>query len=156
MPLNYKIQLHQRPGKDIIEQIVDIAKLLTEKWFTSNVPGDIAKDLLFHDALCLTDQKGVIRSFIVFTSLDGSINILLMGTHPAHQGKGYGSFLMNYLFEYAKGLGFDRVVAFTVLPETKPSYEPTVKFYQKLGFEIKKRYTEFWESGAIEMVKELY
>ncbi len=153
--MNYEIQLHQRPGKDIIEQIVEIAKLLTAKWFTPNVPGDIAKDLLFHDALCLLDQEGKIRSFIVFTSLDGSINISLMGTHPDFRDKGYGSILMDHLFEYVKSLGFDRVVAFTVPPDTKPSYESTVKFYKKLGFEIKKRYTELWESGAIELVKEL-
>lgn len=112
-------------------------------------------DLLFHDALCLADQEGEIRSFIVFTSLDGSINNSLMGTHPDHRGRGYGSLLMNHLFKYVKSLGFDWVVAFTVPPETKPSYQSTVKFYQKLGFKIKKLYTELWESGAVELVKEL-
>jgi ribosomal protein S18 acetylase RimI-like enzyme len=153
--MNYEIQLYQRPGKDIIKQIVDIARLLTEKWFTSNVPGDIEKDLLFHDALCLINEERKIISFLVFTSLDGSINISLMGTHPDFRGEGYGSILMNHLFIYVKKIGFNRVVAFTVPPDTKPSYESTVKFYGKHGFEIKKHYTELWESGAIELVKEL-
>jgi xylan 1,4-beta-xylosidase len=152
--MDYEIQLHQRPGKDISEQIVDIAKLLTGKWFTSNVPGDIEKDLLFHDALCLVSQ-GKIISFLVFTSLDGSINILLMGTHPDFIGKGFGSILIRHFFQYIKSIGFHRIVVFTVPPDTKPSYDSTVKFYQKHGFEIKKRYNELWESGAIELVKEM-
>lgn len=153
--MSYKIQLYQRPEKEVIKQIVEIAKFLTEKWFTSNVPEDIEKDLLFHNALCLLNQEGRLISFLVFTSLDGSINIILMGTHPDFIGKGYGSILMNHFFEYVKNLGFHRVVAFTVPPDIKPSYDSTVKFYKKHGFEIKKRYNELWESGAIELVKVL-
>ena len=153
--MNYKIQLYQRPEKAAIKQIVEIAKLLTDKWFTSNVPGDIEKDLLFHDALCLLSQEGRLVSFLVFTSLDGSINITLMGTHPDFMGKGYGSILMNHFFEYVKSLKFHRIVAFTVPPDTKPSYDSTLKFYLKHGFEIKKRYYELWEYGAIELVKDL-
>ncbi|MCL6592104.1 MAG: GNAT family N-acetyltransferase [Firmicutes bacterium] len=152
--MNYEIQLYQRPDKEIINQIVDIAELLTEKWFTSNVPEDIRKDLLFHDALCLINQRKIV-SFLVFTSINGEINISLMGTHPDFRGKGFGSILINHLFQYVKDLGFNRVVAFTVPPDTKPSYDSTVKFYEKNGFKFKKRYNELWESGAIELVKEL-
>ena len=85
--MDYKIKLYQRPEKDIIKQIVDIATLLTQKWFTSNVPGEIEKDLLFHDALCLLKQEKVI-SFIVFTSLDGAINITLGNVAAAIRAAG--------------------------------------------------------------------
>ncbi len=71
------------------DAIVAIAQLLTARWFTDNVPADTRSDLMFHDALCLW-QDGELRSFIVFTSIDGSISITLMGTHPDHQGRGYG------------------------------------------------------------------
>ncbi len=153
--MKYEIQLYQRPEKEVIQQIVKIARLLTENWFTANVPGDIEKDLLFHDAFGLLNQEGRLISFLVFTSLDGSINITLMGTHPDFIGKGYGSILMNHFFEYVRSLGFHKVVVFTVPPDTKPSYESTVEFYKKHGFEIKKRYNELWESGAIELAKVL-
>lgn len=152
--MHYEIQLYQRPGKEIIQQIVDIAELLTNKWFTANVPGDTEKDLLFHNVLCLLSQ-GKMVSFLIFTSLDGSINITLMGTHPDYRGKGYGSILINHFFEYVKNIGFDRVVVFTVPPDTKPAYDSTLNFYIKHGFEIKKRYTELWESGAIELTKKI-
>lgn len=152
--MDCEVQLFSRPPKEIIEQIVEIARLLTEKWFTANVPDDIAKDLLFHDALCLFRQ-GKIVSFLVFTSLDGAINITLLGTHPDFRAQGLGSILMNHLFEHVKRLGFDRVVAFTVPPDVKPSYTPTVQFYQKHGFTLRKRYDNLWESGAIELVREL-
>jgi ribosomal protein S18 acetylase RimI-like enzyme len=151
---DYKILLYQRPEKKIITSIVNIATLLTEKWFTPNVPGDIEKDLPFHDALCLF-KEGALLSFIVFTSIDGEIQILLMGTHPEHQGKGYGSLLMNHFFHYIKTLGFSRIVALTVPPDTKPAYYSTVEFYEKHGFHLKRRYTELWETGAFELVKDL-
>ncbi len=149
-----RIKLYKRPGRKIINHIADIASLLTENWFTPNVPENIRMDLMFQDALCLKKQEEIL-SFIVFTSLDGSINISLMGTHPDFRNQGFGSVLIEYLFEYVKGLGFGQVTAFTVPPDRKPSYASTVAFYKKHGFRFKKRYNELWESGALEFVKEL-
>lgn len=91
--MNYDIELYRRPEKKTIDEIVNIAKALTKKWFTDNVPDDIEKDLLFHDAICLK-VDGSIASFIVFTCLDGTPNILLMGTKPDFRGMGLGSVLM--------------------------------------------------------------
>jgi ribosomal protein S18 acetylase RimI-like enzyme len=152
--MKYQIELYRRPDSTIINQIVTIAFLLTEQWFTPNVPKDIEKDLMFHDALCLID-KGKILSFIVFTSLDGAIYISLMGTHPEFRNTGLGSMLINHLFKYVKSIGFKHIVVFTVPPEIKSSYQSTVKFYKKHGFKVKKIYHELWERGAIELVKEL-
>jgi GNAT superfamily N-acetyltransferase len=148
------IQLRQRPSGDVADEIVRIAALLTEHWFTANVPGDIRRDLAFHDAWCLYEAEQL-RSFLVFTSLDGNLNITLMGTHPGCHGHGYGSRLMERFLQYAQELGYDRIVALTVPADVKPAYQATVAFYKKHGFVETKRYHELWENGALELVKSL-
>lgn len=152
--MRFEIELHQRPTGDIAEEVVGIARLLTDGWFTDDVPEGTRRDLMFQDLMCLR-ADGRIASFIVFTSWDGSIYITLIGTHPDHRGRGLGSQLIQHFFEHVKQLGFDRIIALTVPPDVKPSYEPTVKFYEKNGFVLTRRYNELWGSGAIELVKEL-
>lgn len=149
-----EIRLYQRPCGRTAEQIVNIAQELTSRWFTANVPDDIRKDLSFHDVFCLEDQ-GEVASFLVFTSLDGMIQIILMGTRLCDRGKGYGSLLIDRLADHARQLGYGRMMAMTVPPDTKPAYAATVRFYERHGFSTAKRYDELWESGALEMVKDL-
>ena len=91
----------------------------------------------------------------MFTSLDGRLQILLMGVHPDDRGRGYGSLLMEHLLQHAQALGFAEVVAMTVPAEVKPAYQATIAFYQKHGFVARKRYQELWEDGALELVKTL-
>ncbi|CAG7616335.1 GNAT family N-acetyltransferase [Paenibacillus allorhizosphaerae] len=71
------------------------------------------------------------------------------------RGQGLGSQLINYLIRHVTEIGFKRVSLLTVPPEVKPLYEHTVKFYEKHGFIVSKRYSEIWGSGAIEMSKNL-
>lgn len=154
MTKEYEIELHQRPLGLIRDEIVVIAQELTSRWFTQNVPGDTYRDLGFQDVLIL--KKGdVIVSFIMFTSLDGTIQISLMGTRPESMGKGYGSILMNELCSHVKSLGFNRIIVYTVPPDKKPAYSSTLGFYKKQGFRITKRFEELWESGALQLVKEV-
>lgn len=156
--MSVTIQLHQRPatlgGNPVVDQIVGVAEQLTDLWFTPNVPEDARRDLLFHDALCLYED-GQLRSFLMFTSRDGRLEITLMGTDPAVRGRGYGSMLMERLFEDARNLGFTQVVAMTVPPDRKPSYSKTVAFYESHGFVVVRRYNDLWEVGALELVKDL-
>lgn len=116
------------------------------------MPEDTKKDLIFQDLICL-HVDGRIRSFLVFTSWEGTIYITLMGTHPDNRGQGFGSQLIEYLIEHIKTLGFKQIILLTVPPDVKSQYEQTIKFYEKHGFKINKRYTEIWNSGAIEMTK---
>lgn len=144
------INLYQRPelnNKDIAEQILTIVSSLVGEWFSSDVPDEVTKDLLFHDVICF-EKYGKVVSFIVFTSMEGAIRIVQMGTAPADQGQGSGSALIQYLFEHTKSLGIDRIDVFTVPPAKKPSYESTVKFYQKHGFIIEKEFPGMWNTGA--------
>lgn len=152
--MEYEINIYRRPEKDVVKRIKEIAELLTERWFTENVPTDAERDLMFQDAVCLC-INGIIVSFIMFTSLDGIINISLMGTHPDYRGKGFGSALMEYFFRYVKSIGFDFIKVFTVPPDVKASYQETIDFYEKNGFKVGKRYNELWENGAVELVVSL-
>jgi GNAT superfamily N-acetyltransferase len=152
--MEYEINVFKRPENEAIQRIKEITELLTERWFTNNVPEDTERDLMFQEAVCLSID-GVIVSFIMFTCLDGTINISIMGTHPNYRGKGLGTIIINYFFTYIKNLGFEYIKVFTVPPEVKISYVETVNFYEKNGFKIEKRYTELWENGAIELIKNL-
>ncbi|HOF88644.1 MAG TPA: GNAT family N-acetyltransferase [Armatimonadota bacterium] len=145
---------YHRPPAGVTEEILAIVRALTGRWFTANVPDDTARDLRFQDALCVR-VDGRMVAMLMFTCLDGAIHVTLMGTHPEYQGQGCGSRLVQHLCATVRALGFDRVVVMTVPPEVNPAYAATVRFYQSQGFVIRKRYTELWESGAWELVKEL-
>lgn len=152
--MEYEIFIYSRPGSDIVKRIKEISEQLTVKWFTNNVPEDTERDLMFQDVVCLS-VNGLIVSFIMFTCLDGTINISIMGTHPDYRGKGLGTININYFFKYVKSLGFEYIKVFTVPPDVKNSYKETISFYEKNGFRVEKRYTELWENGAIELIKNL-
>ena len=53
MEEDYTIEMHSRPKGVIRDEIVSIAQELTTEWFTSNVPDDTFRDLLFQDVLIL-------------------------------------------------------------------------------------------------------
>ena len=154
MHTNYSIKIYKRPISSIRTEIVLIAKSLTYKWFTPNVPKDTYRDLEFQDVIILKQFNKII-SFIMFTCLDGSIHISLMGTRPKYIGKGYGSILINEFFKYIKTIKHKRIIVYTVPPDKKQPYTITLAFYLKHGFKITKEYKELWESGAIQLIKEL-
>lgn len=149
-----KLKLYRRPDRLIVEEVIGVIHSLQPEWFTEDVPEDTRRDLLFQDVIC-AEVDGRLRSFLVFTSWEGSISITLMGTHPDYRGMGLGTQLIHALFVHASELGFERVTLLTVPPDAKPQYEHTIKFYKQHGFSVAKRYSEIWGSGAIEMCKNL-
>ena len=154
MNTDYEIEIHQRPSGAIRDAIVSIAHELTSSWFTPNVPNDTYYDLGFQDVMILK-ESGCIVSFIMFTCLDGTIQLSLMGTRLESRAKGFGSILINQFCEQIKSIGFNRIMVYTVPPDKKPAYSATLRFYQKHGFRITRRLGELWESGAIQLVKDL-
>jgi ribosomal protein S18 acetylase RimI-like enzyme len=147
-----EIELHIRPGGSAAEEILEIVDHLTDRWFSPDVAAATRRDLLFHDVLC-AKQDGRTRSFLMFTSHDGMLQITLMGTSPDCHRQGFGSALLSRLNRHARDLGFDEIVTFTVPPSSNPAYQSTVEFYQKHGFRIVKKYTDLWRSGAWELRK---
>lgn len=154
MEQNYTIEMHSRPKGAIRDEIVRIAQELTTEWFTSNVPDDTFRDLLFQDVLILRTATRI-ESFIMYTCLDGIIQLSLMGTRLGSREKGFGSILLEAFFNHIKEMGFKRIMVYTVPPDTKPAYSSIVRFYQKHGFQILRRYNELWENGALQLMKEL-
>jgi ribosomal protein S18 acetylase RimI-like enzyme len=150
----YEIEIHQRPAGAVRDEIVSIAQELTSSWFTSNVPNDTYYDLGFQDVMILK-EAGRMVSFIMYTCLDGTIQLSLMGTRVESRAKGFGSILINKFCEHIQNLGFDRIMVYTVPPDRKPAYAATLRFYQKHGFRITRRFEELWDSGAIQLVKDL-
>ncbi|SFM36368.1 Acetyltransferase (GNAT) domain-containing protein [Paenibacillus sp. 1_12] len=150
--MNKCIKVHRRPEET--QEILQIIRLLTPMWFTQNVFEDTRKDLTFQDAICL-QINDELMSFIIFTCWEGTIYITLMATHPDYQGRGYGSELVTAFFEHVQELGFNEIKLLTVPQEVKPIYEKTITFYKKQGFNISRRYSEIWGSGAIELTIQL-
>ncbi len=151
---DYEIEIYQRPSGAIRDEIVSIAQELTSSWFTPNVPGDTFSDLGFQDVMILK-ESGIIVSFIMFTCLDGTIQLSLMGTRLESRKKGFGSILITNFCEHIDSIGFRQIMVYTVPPDKKPAYSETLHFYQKHGFRITRRFEELWESGAIQLVKDL-
>jgi ribosomal protein S18 acetylase RimI-like enzyme len=151
---DYEIEIHKRPSDGIRDEIVFITQELTSDWFTMNVPNDTFYDLGFQDVMILK-EAGRIVSFIMFTCLDGTIQVSLMGTRLASRTKGFGSILMDKFSEHIKSIGFNRIMVYTVPPDKKPAYSATLRFYQKHGFRITRRFNELWDCGAIQLVKDL-
>lgn len=114
---DYEVEIHHRPSGAIRDEIVRIAQELTSDWFTSNVPSDTYYDLGFQDAMILK-KAGRIVSFIMYTCLDGTIQISLMGTRLESRIKGFGSILINKFCEHIKSIDFNRIMVYTVPPET--------------------------------------
>ncbi len=150
----YEIEIHQRPSGAIRDEIVSIAQELTSSWFTLNVPNDTYYDLGYQDVMILK-QAGRIVSFIMFTCLDGTIHLSLMGTRLESRTRGFGSILINKFCEHIQSLGFNRIIVYAVPPDKKPAYSATLRFYQRHGFRITRRFEELWDCGAIQLVKEL-
>ena len=151
------ITLYERPGRNnsvVVQQITDIASKLTEGWFTEDVPGWLANDLLFQDVIC-AEEGNMVIAFIMFTSIEGVLNITLMGTEPTCRNQSYGSRLMEYFVEYAKVRGFRNIELLTVPPERRSSFRSTLAFYAKHGFVRVKEYPDVWDTGALKLAKTL-
>lgn len=146
------IVLEKHASQCTIDSIYKIVQDYTSDYFTSNLPNDTKNDLMFQQVMLLESNKEIF-SFIVFTCWDGSPNITLMATKRDYCGKGYGKTLMHHLISHLSKLGFNRIELLTVPPDSKPIYKKTVAFYESLGFNAERIYSELWESGALKMLK---
>ena len=149
-----EIKLYKRPGKNkkLINELKIIIEKLTGNWFTDHVGQSFFIDLHFQDMFVLYDNNKV-KSFLIFTCIDGYITITLFATNCEDRNKGFGSILYNSFEKYCVKKGFRKFQLQTKPPDIIENYHSTVKFYEKHGYRIKKIYKEFWENGAIQMEK---
>jgi predicted acetyltransferase len=126
------IKHYIKPDENTINQIVDIVK--------NNIGGEdksiltsIRKDLKYQDAMALEDEDGIV-CFIMFTSLEGEINITFIGIDGLSQKKGYASALLKVFKQRVKLNGFDKIVVKLPDPQKYENYKSTEHFYLKNDF----------------------
>ena len=80
---------------------------------------------------------------------NGTWNVLAIGVLPTLQGKGVGNFLMSHLEKHLKNNGQT-----TLIVETSglPEFEPTRKFYKKIGYTLEARIRDFYDKGDDKIV----
>ena len=149
-----KIILFKRPGKNkkLINELKIIIDELTGTWFTKHVGQNFYIDLYYQDLFVLYD-KNKVKSFIIFTCIDGYITITLFATKNEDRNKGYGSILYNSFEKHCIKNGFNQFLLQTKPPQIFQNYKSTINFYEKHGYKITKIYKELWENGAIQMEK---
>lgn len=150
------IKRYYRPGnnKKLITSVLNVVLSVTGEWFTKEVAEYIADDLKYQDLIgCF--EKNVLIGFIVFTCIDGKITITTMAVRKDQRKKGYGTKLYESLEKEVINEGYKAILVQTVPEEVNRNYKSTIEFYIRMGFKIKKRYSELWENGAIELEKEI-
>ena len=80
---------------------------------------------------------------------EGTWNLYLIAVHPEHQGKGYGTSMMNYIERLLADRG-ERIL----LVETSglDSFKKTRSFYRHCGYEEEARIREFYQTGEDKIV----
>jgi GNAT superfamily N-acetyltransferase len=151
-----KIKFYKRPGnkKKLVGKIIEIIKELTGNYFTKEVMENVPFDLFYQD-LAVLYIKNKIESFIIFTCIDGYITITLIATRYKNRNKGYGTIIYKYFEKKMVKRGFKHFLLQTVPEESNKNYHDTIEFYKKQGYKINKIYKELWESGAVELIKEI-
>ena len=74
---------------------------------------------------------------IVIEESNGIFEIKNIATYKKHQGKGYGKYLINYIFDFYRNRGKIMYVGTGESPLTLP-------FYEKLGFKYSHRIKDFF------------
>jgi ribosomal protein S18 acetylase RimI-like enzyme len=74
----------------------------------------------------------------------GVYDLYWIATHPNSRGRGYGGFLMAYVEKKVRE-NEGRLLA--VETSSKESYERTIEFYQRLGYEETSRIKDFYDVG---------
>jgi len=139
--------------KDIIPatraEIYALTQALSPEFFTSDFPDSLHRDMLLQRAF-YSRRGGKILACIVYTGMEGGAYINMMLTAPGHSGAGAGSALMaEFVGHIEAEYGLRSIALDTFSPETHPNYAPTVAFYLKHGFTVRRTYPELWGPGTV-------
>ncbi|MBC7361894.1 MAG: GNAT family N-acetyltransferase [Candidatus Aminicenantes bacterium] len=75
---------------------------------------------------------------------EGTWDLYWIAVSPAEQGKGYGRMLVRHLEEEVRRKGGRLILIET---SSQPKYQPTRKFYEKLGYTEVARIPDFYRPG---------
>jgi ribosomal protein S18 acetylase RimI-like enzyme len=74
----------------------------------------------------------------------GTYDLYWIATHPGSRGRGFGRALIEHIENKIAGVGGRLLVAET---SAKKSYEGTIAFYRRLGFETASHIKDFYDVG---------
>jgi ribosomal protein S18 acetylase RimI-like enzyme len=74
----------------------------------------------------------------------GALDLYWIATHPGSRGRGFGRALIAHIENKIAGIGGRLLVAET---SAKKSYEGTIAFYRRLGFEEASHIKDFYDVG---------
>jgi len=127
------------PDKESIRTLVGT---LHPKWFDAhalqNIPIDVEKYQTW-----VADEHGHLVGFVTLAQAeDGKWHIKWMAVSLHRQGNGIGKTLLNEAITHAKNAGVNELFVETVVEQDPPdgSYDRTIYFYKKHGFELHTRY----------------
>jgi len=93
------------------------------------------------------DDRGQVAGYMTYgpTPLtEGTWDLYWIAVSPAHQGQGYGQRLVEFLEEEVIKSGGRLILIET---SSQPKYQPTRKFYEKLGYSEIARIPDFYRQG---------
>ncbi len=93
------------------------------------------------------DDRGQVAGYMTYgpTPLtEGTWDLYWIAVSPAHQGQGYGQRLVEFLEEEVRKSGGRLILIET---SSQPKYQPTRKFYKKLGYTEIARIPDFYRPG---------
>jgi ribosomal protein S18 acetylase RimI-like enzyme len=101
--------------------------------FTKKAVDDVEKDVV-HEIICQYEDADLV-GFIIFRINERECEILWMAIDLKHQGKRYGTSILEYLESVLVTRGIETIVVKTL--DDSANYLPyhrTTKFYRKLGY----------------------
>ncbi len=100
-----------------------------------------------YDIVVIENQGGKLSGYLVYgpTPLtEGTFDVYWMAVAPAEQGKGYGKRLVGWVENKIKELAGRMIIIET---SSQPKYEPTRRFYLRLGYHEVARIPDFYRRG---------
>lgn len=126
-----------------LSQIKNVSELLHPKWFDNNALRHIPIDSQVNNCF-VAEVENKILGFITFSSQDGEARINWFGVNPDEHRKRIGSKLLAKVETFVKKIGINKIIVETVVEQNPSdgSYDKTIKFYDKNGFKIRKKYSQ--------------
>jgi ribosomal protein S18 acetylase RimI-like enzyme len=135
--------------RKVIEEIIKAVGIFSEdeiKVALELVDESIAGQKCDYICWVLEDDVGV-RGYVCFgpTPLTkGTFDLYWIAVHPSAHGLGYGKALTELVEQQVKKLGGRLLLIETASQEM---YAPTVKFYERTGYELISRIPDFYKEG---------
>jgi ribosomal protein S18 acetylase RimI-like enzyme len=118
---------------------VEVALELVDEWLAKGYSGD-------YNCWVIEDEKEVCGYICIgpIPLTDGAFDLYWIAVDPSAQGRGYGQKLTRLAEHEARARGGRLLFIETASQQT---YAPTVRFYERAGYELVSRIADFYKTG---------